>query len=90
MPLYEYRCGTCKRTTEAYVPVTALEEHITCGYCGHTAYRVYSSPAIHFKGSGFHNTDYKRKREHGAKEEKPPQDVKKDADKRLDDSKKVC
>ena len=29
-----------------------------CQECGAPAARVLSAPAIHFKGSGFHNTDY--------------------------------
>lgn len=81
MPLYDYRCDHCGHTSEQNVPHTAVAEEITCPDCGHTAKRVYSSPAIHFKGSGFHNTDYKRKREHGAKEDKPtPQETKEKAD----------
>jgi len=33
-----------------------------CQECGAPAARVLSAPAIHFKGSGFHNTDYGTKR----------------------------
>jgi predicted nucleic acid-binding Zn ribbon protein len=33
-----------------------------CQECGAPAVRVLHSPAIHFKGSGFHNTDYGRKK----------------------------
>jgi predicted nucleic acid-binding Zn ribbon protein len=29
-----------------------------CEECGAPAARVLTPPAIHFKGSGFHNTDY--------------------------------
>jgi hypothetical protein len=29
-----------------------------CEECGAPAQRVLHAPAIHFKGSGFHNTDY--------------------------------
>jgi predicted nucleic acid-binding Zn ribbon protein len=43
------------------------EEPVTeCAECGAAVQRVYSPIAIHFKGSGFYNTDYgtsKRKRE---------------------------
>ena len=34
----------------------------TCEVCGAEASRVLFAPAIHFKGSGFHNTDYGCKR----------------------------
>jgi predicted nucleic acid-binding Zn ribbon protein len=33
-----------------------------CEECGAPASRVLTPPAIHFKGSGFHNTDYGTKR----------------------------
>jgi predicted nucleic acid-binding Zn ribbon protein len=33
-----------------------------CEECGAPASRVFTPPAIHFKGSGFHNTDYGTKR----------------------------
>jgi putative FmdB family regulatory protein len=56
MPIYEYKCENGhlfdviqKMTDEP------LRE---CQECGAPAARVLSAPAIHFKGSGFHNTDY--------------------------------
>jgi len=36
-----------------------------CQECGAPAARVLAPPAIHFKGSGFHNTDYGTKRSGG-------------------------
>jgi hypothetical protein len=33
-----------------------------CDACGGEVARVMFAPAIHFKGSGFHNTDYGTKR----------------------------
>jgi predicted nucleic acid-binding Zn ribbon protein len=33
-----------------------------CEACGGEVMRVLFAPAIHFKGSGFHNTDYGTKR----------------------------
>jgi putative FmdB family regulatory protein len=60
MPIYEYKCDNGhvfeviqKMTDE---PLTKCEE------CGAPAARVLTPPAIHFKGSGFHNTDYGTKR----------------------------
>ena len=64
MPLYEYRCENShvfevmQKITEG--PVTE------CTECGAPVHRVYHPVAVHFKGSGFYNTDYgtaKRKRE---------------------------
>jgi putative FmdB family regulatory protein len=60
MPIYEYKCenghvfDAIQRMTDE--PLTACEE------CGAPASRVLTPPAIHFKGSGFHNTDYGTKR----------------------------
>lgn len=59
MPIYEYRCEN-GHTFEVFQsmsddPVAACEE------CGAPVERVLHPVAIHFKGSGFHNTDYKDK-----------------------------
>ncbi|HWC48102.1 MAG TPA: FmdB family zinc ribbon protein [Solirubrobacterales bacterium] len=60
MPIYEYKCenghvfDTIQKMTDE--PLTKCEE------CGAPASRVLTPPAIHFKGSGFHNTDYGTKR----------------------------
>jgi putative FmdB family regulatory protein len=64
LPIYEYRCENghlfevMQKITED--PVTA------CETCGAPVQRVFHPVAVHFKGSGFYNTDYgtaKRKRE---------------------------
>jgi putative FmdB family regulatory protein len=64
MPIYEYRCENghlfevMQRITED--PVTS------CSECGAPVQRVFHPVAVHFKGSGFYNTDYgtaRRKRE---------------------------
>lgn len=60
MPIYEYKCEN-GHVFEAIQRMT--EEPLTkCEECGAPASRVLSAPAIHFKGSGFHNTDYGTKR----------------------------
>src|SRR5919202_6696601 len=67
MPIYEYRCENghlfevMQKITDD--PVT------TCPDCGASVQRVFHPVAVHFKGSGFYNTDYgtaKRKRERDA------------------------
>ena len=64
MPIYEYRCEdghnfeVMQRMTDD--PVSK------CPECGAPVERVFHPVAVHFKGSGFYNTDYgtaKRKRE---------------------------
>ena len=63
MPIYEYRCEN-GHVFEALQKMT--DEPLTeCEECGAPASRVLTPPAIHFKGSGFHNTDYKTKRSGG-------------------------
>jgi putative FmdB family regulatory protein len=64
MPIYEYRCenGHLFEVMQkiADPPVTA------CETCAAPVQRVFHPIAVHFKGSGFYNTDYgtsKRKRE---------------------------
>jgi putative FmdB family regulatory protein len=67
MPIYEYRCDNghhfdvMQKMTDG--PVTA------CEVCGAPVQRVFHPIAVHFKGSGFYNTDYgtaRRKRETAA------------------------
>ena len=67
MPIYEYRCENghlfevMQKMSEA--PVTS------CETCEAPVQRVFHPIAVHFKGSGFYNTDYgtaKRKREQDA------------------------
>lgn len=60
MPIYEYKCEN-GHVFEALQKMTD-EPLRECEECGAPASRVFTPPAIHFKGSGFHNTDYKTKR----------------------------
>ena len=56
MPIYEYRCDNghhfdvMQKMTDG--PVTV------CEVCGEPVQRVFHPVAVHFKGSGFYNTDY--------------------------------
>lgn len=61
MPIYEYRCNDCGRNFEV-VQRMADDPVTVCEVCGGSVSRVLYAPAIHFKGSGFHNTDYGTKR----------------------------
>ena len=56
MPIYEYKCenGHVFETIQKMTDEPLRE----CEECGAPASRVLTPPAIHFKGSGFHNTDY--------------------------------
>src|SRR3954447_21952033 len=60
MPIYEYKCEN-GHVFDVIQKMTD-EPLRECQECGAPASRVLSAPAIHFKGSGFHNTDYGTKR----------------------------
>ncbi|MFL5896526.1 MAG: FmdB family zinc ribbon protein [Thermoleophilaceae bacterium] len=64
MPIYEYRCEN-GHTFEVMQRMSddALTE---CSECGAPLHRVFHPVAIHFKGSGFYNTDYGRKNRGGS------------------------
>ena len=59
MPVYEYRCdrGHTFEVTQRMSddPVTS------CTTCEAPVQRVFHPVAVHFKGSGFYNTDYGKK-----------------------------
>ena len=64
MPIYEYRCEN-GHLFEVMQKIT--DDPVTvCETCSAPVQRVFHPIAVHFKGSGFYNTDYgtaKRKRE---------------------------
>jgi putative FmdB family regulatory protein len=72
VPIYEYKC---ENGHVFDVMQKMSDEPLTeCQECGAPAVRVLHSPAVHFKGSGFYNTDYGKKKGggngDGAKESK--------------------
>lgn len=60
MPIYDYRCEKGHRF-EVFQSMAA-DALTSCEQCSAPAQRVLHAPAIHFKGSGFHNTDYGTKK----------------------------
>ncbi len=63
MPIYEYKC---ENGHVFDVMQKMSEDPLTeCVECGAPAVRVLHSPAVHFKGSGFYNTDYGKKKKGG-------------------------
>ena len=66
MPIYEYKCENGHHFD---VIQSMSEDPVTeCTECGAPVQRVLHSPAIHFKGSGFYNTDYGTKSRNKGKE----------------------
>ncbi len=60
MPVYEYRCD--KGHVFEVIQRMSEDALSKCEVCGKPAQRVLYAPAIHFKGTGFHNTDYGTKK----------------------------
>ena len=56
MPLYDYRCTACAREVEVMHGIDAPGPD-ACEACGGPMSKLLSSPAIHFKGSGWAKKD---------------------------------
>lgn len=67
MPVYQYECEICGGYFERRLPVDQADVKQTCP-AGHIqVHRVYSTPMVVFKGSGFYSTDHP-KTTHGKNE----------------------
>jgi putative FmdB family regulatory protein len=70
MPIYEYRCENghlfevMQRMSDD--PLEA------CTVCGAPVQRVFHPVAVHFKGSGFYNTDYGKRKKGAASDGSGP------------------
>ena len=66
MPIYEYKC---KKGHVFEVMQSFSDEPLTkCEVCGAPVQKVFHPVSVHFKGSGFYNTDYGTKRRAREKE----------------------
>ena len=66
MPIYEYKCE--QGHTFEVMPRISVDPVSSCQTGEAPVQRVFHPVAVHFKGSGFYNTDYgtrKRSRESG-------------------------
>jgi putative FmdB family regulatory protein len=64
VPIYEYKCDNGHVFD---VMQKMSDEPLTeCVECGAPAHRVLTAPAVHFKGSGFYNTDYGKRKGGGS------------------------
>jgi putative FmdB family regulatory protein len=88
VPIYEYKCANGHVfdviQKMADDPLTACQE------CGASAERVLHPVAVHFKGSGFYNTDYGKKKGNGnaaASSEGAKESKSSDSDSKSSDSK---
>jgi len=66
VPIYEYKC---EKGHLFEVQQRMADDAITeCAVCGKPVQRVFHPIAVHFKGSGFYNTDYGKKGAKAGKE----------------------
>jgi putative FmdB family regulatory protein len=63
MPIYEYRCE--KGHTFEVLQRMSDDPIDKCEVCGAPVQRVFHPVAVHFKGSGFYNTDYGKQKRAG-------------------------
>jgi len=77
MPLYEYECDACHQRFEKIQKFSDPPEDV-CQKCGKGPVRkLFSSPAIQFKGTGWYVTDYAK----GNGKSQPAKEGKQDAKK---------
>jgi putative FmdB family regulatory protein len=57
MPIYEYECRKCKAHIEVFQKMSDRPP-TKCRKCGGRLEKLFSAPAIQFKGSGWYVTDY--------------------------------
>jgi putative FmdB family regulatory protein len=61
MPTYEYECNACGHIVDVFHKMTE-KPRVKCPECGNaTRKKIGAGAGIIFKGSGFYETDYKRK-----------------------------
>lgn len=60
MPAYDFRCKVCNHVFEITRPSTD-DSPVACPECQGETKQVFHPVGVHFKGSGFHNTDYRPK-----------------------------
>jgi putative FmdB family regulatory protein len=95
MPIYEYRCE--HGHTFEVMQRMSDDPLVSCETCEAPVQRVFHPVAVHFKGSGFYNTDYgtrKRARENaesskdeGSKSSDPKSSDSKPSESKSSDSK---
>ncbi len=60
MPIYEYECDGCQAVHELVQKMSDAPLE-TCPTCGGRVKKLISLSSFHLKGTGWYNTDYKKK-----------------------------
>jgi putative FmdB family regulatory protein len=85
MPIYEYRC---EQGHNFEVMQRMSDDPVaTCETCEAPVQRVFHPVAVHFKGSGFYNTDYGTRNRAREKEESKSSSDSKGSDSKPSDKK---
>lgn len=71
MPIYEFECRKCKAHLEVFQKLSD-KAPTKCKKCGGRLEKLFSTPAIQFKGSGWYVTDYARSGNKAEKTESEP------------------
>jgi putative FmdB family regulatory protein len=56
MPKYDFQCNACNIVQELLLAITETDTIPSCTLCGTEMKRVFTPPAILFKGAGFYKT----------------------------------
>ncbi len=89
MPTYEYECTGCGHVFDVFHNMTA-KPRIKCPECGGRTKKLIGAGAgIIFKGSGFYETDYKRKSAAGTPQKSPEASKEKPAETKAPEKKET-
>jgi len=80
MPIYEYKCERCGKVTEIWHGVNESPNN-HCPHCGGSLHKIISNASFILKGSGWYETDYKRKGNKPPKSDKPKKEEKSEKEK---------
>ena len=53
MPQYDFKCDVCEDSTVEMHLSLDLTERPNCDRCGNAMTKVFTPPAVHFKGGGW-------------------------------------
>ncbi len=66
MPVYRFYCEDCRAEFEKYLSFSEHPDTMTCPNGHNKARRLFSPPAIIFKGNGWYSTDHRSAKNTGS------------------------
>ena len=63
MPNYDYKCNDCQNVQQEFHGMKEMPKNLECSACqsGNLSKIISGGLGVHFRGTGFYQTDYKRK-----------------------------